>query len=813
MKNYIFLILTFIIINVNAQTVLQEIINDSGTFFATSFDLSLDNSTLVISRNSIGEDVFFYKKIDGQYVLDSSLDSPVGTGLSPTVKLSADGKRCLLFNRQGVGSFQTYIIIYEYIGSEWVQVGQRIDSAQNGSTNANPNDVAISSDGNTVVFGEPKSNNNLGSAIVYEFNGDQWIQKGQIFNGSVGLYLGEAIDLSEDGNTLIIATSTFNNSTDPGIVTTWDYEDEQWNLRPSIIEEEFTSVQMSDNGNVFVGASRKGKYIKVYENVNNTWVRNSIELWPDHLPPNSWNVNSIYLTSDGTSFSASFINASTQETAMSIYSQIDVDVWIERKIGVTTELFDDYQGRTAIVNGTGDILLYNYSRYDNNQGKLIIVEDERRPINYLCAFADINCNDIKDDLEYFIPNSIFETNDAFIYFGGSSEYVSVSMEEGENKVEFISSIFEYPSEDVLVNTQYLYVDTICFPVKFIDENTVHVEALAFADTYVCNRTTEFSIDVTNLSPSAYEVKVDFVMTSIGDDVIDSLLSSRMLGAMDPLTQQELELEIDMPSEDFTGDILGIKVKVYMQDIVTGETVDSNIIDLSNELRCSFDPNDKAVFPIGVGEDYLTLFDQSLHYRVRFQNTGNFPAQDVVIKDQLDGDLDWNTMKIVKASHDLTSVTMVDGLVSFEFANIELPDSISNEPMSHGYIMYSIDHKSGLAENTEITNFAEIFFDQNAAIVTNETKNTLVTEIGVVGVKNEIDDVSPLLYPNPASNEVFIDSDIKFETVEIYNLQGKLLSSQKVMNNSFNVSEINHNGILLLTLRYADGIQVAKIAKN
>ncbi|MFM7726828.1 MAG: hypothetical protein ACKO7B_09005, partial [Flavobacteriales bacterium] len=62
-------------------------------------------------------------------------------------------------------------------------------------------------------------------------------------------------------------------------------------------------------------------------------------------------------------------------------------------------------------------------------------------------------------------------------------------------------------------------------------------------------------------------------------------------------------------------------------------------NISEQVLCSYDPNDKSCTPEGVGIEHYTLINQELEYLIRFQNTGNDTAYDVNIYDRLDTSLD------------------------------------------------------------------------------------------------------------------------------------------------------------------------------
>ena len=82
----------------------------------------------------------------------------------------------------------------------------------------------------------------------------------------------------------------------------------------------------------------------------------------------------------------------------------------------------------------------------------------------------------------------------------------------------------------------------------------------------------------------------------------------------------------------------------------------------------------------------TLLEESIEYTIRFQNTGNDTAFTVVLRDTLDKHLDWTTFKPILASHPYETFLYKDGAVEFSFKEILLPDSTTNEPLSHGFVL-------------------------------------------------------------------------------------------------------------------------------
>ena len=215
---------------------------------------------------------------------------------------------------------------------------------------------------------------------------------------------------------------------------------------------------------------------------------------------------------------------------------------------------------------------------------------------------------------------------------------------------------------------------------------------------------------------------------------------------------QIKLLVQIPDFTYTGDILHFSAESYIEN-GTGDLQLSGTYNFSNVVGCSYDPNDKAVYPDrSIQSDYdknYTLFNETLEYTIRFQNTGNDTAFLVVIRDTLDQNLDWNTFTPIAASHPFQTLLDDNGAVKFTFDDILLPDSTTNEPLSHGFITYQIKAQNGLPEFSDITNTAGIFFDQNPAVVTNTVNSVMVSDLSLITSTQELlPGVKLKVFPNP-----------------------------------------------------------------
>jgi uncharacterized repeat protein (TIGR01451 family) len=184
---------------------------------------------------------------------------------------------------------------------------------------------------------------------------------------------------------------------------------------------------------------------------------------------------------------------------------------------------------------------------------------------------------------------------------------------------------------------------------------------------------------------------------------------------------------------------------------------------------AIDPNDMLVSPEGaVGKN------EFLVYKIRFQNVGNSPATMVRVENSLPAGLDLSTLETGSVSH--AYQFQADGRkLTWTFPNINLPDSIHNEPQSHGYIMFRIKPKQSLLPGDKIINSAVIYFDNMEGIVTNEVVNFIRSEVK----GNSYGFQSLDVFPNPATDLVTVkiagpalQGNSEFQTLKVFDMQGR-----------------------------------------
>ncbi|WMX15991.1 DNRLRE domain-containing protein [Aureispira sp. CCB-E] len=216
-----------------------------------------------------------------------------------------------------------------------------------------------------------------------------------------------------------------------------------------------------------------------------------------------------------------------------------------------------------------------------------------------------------------------------------------------------------------------------------------------------------------------------------------------------------------------------------------------------EVRSSYDPNDKRVIPAGVGAQHYVDQNIMLDYKIRFQNTGNDTALNIVIKDTLSPYLDLSSIQIGASSHSYSFSIENGRALKFSFNNIMLPDSNVNEPLSHGFVKFKIKQLPNLPIGTVINNSASIYFDYNAPVLTNNTFLTIGDMNHILTVNTEEiekETININIYPNPfgRSAVVYVQGYEGKEPInfELFNALGVRVQVVQTLDHNFEIKRSN-----------------------
>ena len=249
-------------------------------------------------------------------------------------------------------------------------------------------------------------------------------------------------------------------------------------------------------------------------------------------------------------------------------------------------------------------------------------------------------------------------------------------------------------------------------------------------------------------------------------------------------------------------INGGSILNYFATITTfalDENPNDNTSILNQTVVNSYDPNNKICMEgINVSTSYINNY---VHYIINFENNGTANAQNIVVRDVIDiSKFDISTLVPIASSDNVKTRVINSNVVEFIFENINLPfDNANND----GYIAFKIKTKPNLVVGNTFSNSANIYFDYNFPIVTNNYTTTIQNTLGI----QEID-----VYPNPVKDFLNFKTEYNIFKIEIYDIAGRKLSSNSVHENKIDLSDLK-TGNYILKLYTENGIINTKIIKE
>jgi len=260
--------------------------------------------------------------------------------------------------------------------------------------------------------------------------------------------------------------------------------------------------------------------------------------------------------------------------------------------------------------------------------------------------------------------------------------------------------------------------------------------------------------------------------------------------------------------------LGTPMVAFVNATITNGTdinPGCNSYNYTSIVTGSFDPNDKTVSPAGQGvTGDVPVAAEEFTYLVRFQNTGTGPAVNITITDTLTSMLDPLSFEMLNASHAYTVEFINGNIIKWRFENIMLPDSGSNEPASHGHVQFRLNTMNTPMLGQVIENRANIYFDFNEPVITNTAINTFVAPNGVEELSNGIFSI----YPNPAENVLYVQSEYGISSYTIYDVSGKVFSTTNTTssNSSLDISSLS-SGIYFIQCISGNEVSMIKFIKR
>jgi Secretion system C-terminal sorting domain len=315
-----------------------------------------------------------------------------------------------------------------------------------------------------------------------------------------------------------------------------------------------------------------------------------------------------------------------------------------------------------------------------------------------------------------------------------------------------------------------------------------------------NQSTSGTIDF-----SYNDAVLDFILATVAPNGSGTGILNWNYTNLLPFENRTIYVTLNVNSPQETPPV-NIGDQLYFTTSITSsagdEIVEDNFFGYQQTVVGSYDPNDvtciegNMVPPSEIGE--------YLHYVINFENTGTAEAENVVVRTDIDAtQFDVNSLQMLNTSHD-AYIRQTGATIEFIFEGIYLDTG------GHGNVLLKIKSLNNLQEGDTVAKQANIFFDYNFPIVTNMANTTFQ----ILSNSDFEIDKSISVYPNPTNSIVTINCSNSIQSVQLYDVQGRLLQTQ-IINNQTTTVDLSQqsNGIYFVKVISENGIKVEKILKN
>jgi len=439
--------------------------------------------------------------------------------------------------------------------------------------------------------------------------------------------------------------------------------------------------------------------------------------------------------------------------------------------------------------------------------------------------ANLNGCDVNDYPYSNLKFNISSTSNNWTYYADASGNYSIPLSEGSHVIstELLNSeyftispnsvLVDFPTDTspyaqdfcIIPNGVYNDLEVVMFPVT---ESIPGFDAI-YKLKYKNNGNTLMSGSV-ELDYNFDSDYLQFVSAiPVNDNEVNNILSWNF-SDLAPTESREIfvTFNLNSPTDPIfpldNADILHYITGI--NPINSDETPYDNIFHLVLQVVNSYDPNDirclegETILPDDVGK--------YVHYLIRFENLGTANATNIVVKNTIDvSKFDLNTLVPLDGSHNYVTRINANNDVEFIFEDIQLPfDDANND----GYLVYKIKTQESLVLGDEFTNQAEIYFDFNAPIIT----NNYITEITEDNLSvNDFNITDIRIYPNPVKDVLTIKASFSINEINIYDIEGrKVLQTVQNEINQIDMSALD-TGIYFLNLISDSKTETFKVIKH
>src|SRR5690606_6422224 len=130
---------------------------------------------------------------------------------------------------------------------------------------------------------------------------------------------------------------------------------------------------------------------------------------------------------------------------------------------------------------------------------------------------------------------------------------------------------------------------------------------------------------------------------------------------------------------------------------------------------------------------------------------------------------------------------------------------------HGNILLAMGTNNSLSEGDSVQSKADIYFDYNYPIITNDAVTVFQS---TMSIEDNPKAIELKFYPNPTTDYFTIISESKIQSIELYDVSGRLIRTSLVddFETKQNVTNLT-NGVYIVKIKTQEGEVTGKIVKK
>lgn len=312
----------------------------------------------------------------GDYVWVQSLSTVPEYGsitFGNAMDISSDGNHLVVAQIQGVQTGQGVLHVYKRSGNQWLYEVSLLAPATKEPEGLGRS-VAISDDGRTIAAGAWMHNKRRGAVYVFVKEGNTWREQVRVAEGfAPDTLLGNALDLSADGNTLAIGETRYPNlRTGGGAIHIYTRSGDTWTKQAQLIGTGIVAgdqfghcISISADGNTILAGVYRANSVGaayIFTRKGTTWTETAI-LQPEILQPgDGFGIHAAALSKDGRVALVGAIlhdafnsKALLNAGAAFVFTNTDDEWSLAQRLVPADPVFAQHFGTTVAISETGDI--------------------------------------------------------------------------------------------------------------------------------------------------------------------------------------------------------------------------------------------------------------------------------------------------------------------------------------------------------------------------------------------------------------------------------------------------------------------------